>query len=150
METPDPTHSVYPLNWQFWYQSQFNVGLTSLHQYNQKIFQMLNWLERSKLYWFNFILELHKKYVDISMPRYIPTEFNKFQHKSPERPQDSSHPWSKSVYGKHIQLSTQQSSTQKLNSADTNRVQSINGTFPYYDQAVDSNMIPALNEVSTC
>ena len=37
----------------------------------------------------------------------------------------------------------------KLNSADTNRVQSINGTFLYYDQAVYPFMLQSLNEIPT-
>ena len=63
------------------------------------------------------------------MPGYIPTTLNKFQHKRPNRAQDDPHPWIKSVYGKQIQLSTQQSSVPNLNSADTNRVKSINDMF---------------------
>ena len=68
-----------------------------------------------------------KKYADVSMHVYIPTLLHKFQHKPPVRPQDASHPWNKPVYGKYIKLDTQQSSAQKINSEDTNRVQSING-----------------------
>ena len=77
-----------------------------------------------------------KKYVDISMSGYIRTPFQKFQHKPPARPKDDPHPWNKPVYFKHIQLATQQSSSPKPNSADTNSVQFINGTFLYYDLAV--------------
>ena len=90
---------------------------------------MINRLVRSKLSWFNFILELQKKYVDIYMPGYISTTLQKLNQKPPARPQDAPHPWKKPVYGKHIQLATQQRSAPKLNSADTNRVQSINVTF---------------------
>ena len=63
------------------------------------------------------------------MPGNILIALRKFQHKPPARPQDASHSQNKPVYSKYIQLSTQQSSAPKLNSADTNRVQSINGTF---------------------
>ena len=66
------------------------------------------------------------------MTGYTPTELHKFQHKPPERPQDSPQPCNKPVYGKHIQLSTQQSSVPKPNFADKNRVQPINGTFLYF------------------
>ena len=74
----------------------------------------------------------NKKYVDISMPEYIPTTLHKFQNKPPESPQDAPHPCNKPVYGKHIQLATQQRSAPKLKSTDKNCVQSINGTFLYY------------------
>ena len=66
------------------------------------------------------------------MPGYIPTALHKFQNKPPERPQDDPHSWNKPIYSKHIQLATIQSSAQKLNSLDTNRVQSVNVTFIYY------------------
>ena len=46
------------LHWKFWYQSQFTRWRTSPNQCDQKIFQMLNQLGRSKLPWFNFGLEL--------------------------------------------------------------------------------------------
>ena len=61
------------------------------------------------------------------MPEYIPTGFNKLQQKPPARPQDSPHPWNKPVDGKFIHLATKQISAPKLNSTDTNIVQSING-----------------------
>ena len=92
----------------------------------------------------------NKKYVDISIPGYIPTVLQKFQNKPPDFPQEALHPWNKPVYGKHIQLANHQSSTTKINSADTNRVKSINSTSLYYNQAVDPTMIPSLNEIFTC
>ena len=48
-----------------------------------------------------------KKYVDISMPGYIPTVFQKTQNKSPECAQDAPNTLNKHVYVKHIQLATQ-------------------------------------------
>ena len=53
----------------------------------------------------------------------------KIPKKQPACPQDAPHPWNKPVYGKHIQLATQTVSATKINSADTNRVQSITETF---------------------
>ena len=84
------------------------------------------------------------------MHGYIPTTLHKFQHKPSARPQDAPNPWNKTVYGKHIQLATQKISAPKLNSADINSVQSINGTFLYYALTVDPTMLPDLNEISTC
>ena len=84
------------------------------------------------------------------MPGYTPTAFRKFQHKPPARPQDAPNPWNKTVYGKHIQLATQNISSPKLNSADTNKVQSINVTFIYYAQVGDPIMLLNLNKIPTC
>ena len=85
-----------------------------------------------------------KNYIDISMPIYIPIEFQKLQQKPPVRAQDYPHTCNKTVYEKQIELATQQISVLKLNSANNNRVQSINGNLLYYDCAVDPTMIPAL------
>ena len=84
------------------------------------------------------------------MPGYIPTIFYKFQQKPPAHAEDAPHTLNKTVYVKHIQLATQQSSAPKLNSADTNRVQSINGTFLYYALALDPTMIPSIKNISAC
>ena len=63
------------------------------------------------------------------MPGYTPPALQKFEHKQTSCPQDAPHPWNKPVYEKHTQLYTQQSSAPKINSEDTNIVQSINGTL---------------------
>ena len=84
------------------------------------------------------------------MPGYIPTTLKIFQHKPPARPQDAPHPWNKPVYGKHIQLATQQSSAPKLNSAETNHVQSINGTFLYCASTVEPTVLPFFNKITIC
>ena len=76
------------------------------------------------LYW-----NYNKNQVDISMPGYIPNELYKLQQKPLAHHQDNPHTRNKPVYGKHIQLATQQISTPKINSVDTNHVQSINGNF---------------------
>ena len=53
-------------------------------------------------------LNYSKKYVDVSIPGYTPTELHKLQHKPLAPYQDDPHPWNKPVYGKHIHLDTQQ------------------------------------------
>ena len=90
-----------------------------------------------------------KNYVDISLPRYTPTALHKFQHKLLAHYQDPPRPWNKPVYGKHIQLDTQQRSTPKLNSTEKNIVQSIKDTFLYYACAVKPTMLPAINDIFT-
>ena len=84
------------------------------------------------------------------MHGYNPTVLPKFQHKTPSHHQYTSHSWDKSIYRKYIQLDTQQSSAPNTNSIDTNRVQSISGTFLYYDRSLDPYTLPALNKISTC
>ena len=83
------------------------------------------------------------------MPGYIPTKLRKLQQKPPSRPQYAPHPWNKPVYGKYIQLATQQIYAPKTNSADTNGVKSINGTFLYYFREVYPTMLLSLNKIYT-
>ena len=85
-----------------------------------------------------------KKYVYISMPGYIPTAQYKFQHKPSAHDQDARQTWNKTIYVKQIQLSTQQNSAPKINSADTNCVQSVNSNLFNYVCTVHPNMLPAI------
>ena len=110
---------------------------------------MLGWLGRKKLLRFNLGLRLRQKHVNISMPRYITDNMRKFQHSKPDCPQGSRYPRTKTTYGQKIQLSKQSSSSPKLNTKNTNHVQSINGTFLYYTRTINPTLLPALNEIST-
>ena len=90
-----------------------------------------------------------KKWVDISMPGYIPAARHKFQHKDPKKPQYSPHPWTKPTFGQRIQWVKVDPNSPKLDKPGTLRVQSISGTFLYYARAVDPTMLVALNEIAT-
>jgi hypothetical protein len=70
-------------------------------------------------------------YVDISMPSYVPKALSKFQHPAPISPQHAPHQWTKPVYGQKIQFANTDTSP-LLNKKDTQRVQSVSGTFLYY------------------
>ena len=83
------------------------------------------------------------------MPGYILTVFYKFQHKPPECSQYAPHPWNKPVYGKYIQLATQQISAQKLNSAEKNNEKYTNGNFFYYAHEIYPTTLNALNKIYT-
>ena len=84
------------------------------------------------------------------MPGYILTALQKLKHKQPARTQYAPHSRNKYVYGKHIQLATQQRSAQILNSTDKKRVQYINATFLYYAREVDPTMLTYLNKIYNC
>ena len=89
-------------------------------------------------------------YVDISMPGYVQAALHKFQHKPPSRPCRSPHKWNTPVYGRTTQFAKEPDSSGQLSQkADITRIQSIVGTFLYYARAVDSPMLPALNEIGT-
>jgi hypothetical protein len=86
-------------------------------------------------------------YVDISMPHYVPKALAKFKHTRPTSAQHAPHQWARPVYGQKVQYATLDQSP-LLNKQDTQRVQSVSGTFLYYARAVDPTILPALNEIS--
>jgi hypothetical protein len=89
-------------------------------------------------------------YVDISMPGYVQAALHKFQHKPPARPCRAPHKWNTPVYGRTTQFAKEPDSSGLLpHKSDITRIQSIVGTFLYYARAVDSPLLPALNEIGT-
>jgi hypothetical protein len=86
-------------------------------------------------------------YVDISMPDYVPKALAKFQHDHPKSAQHAPHQWTQPAYGQKVQYANSDQSP-LLSKKDTQRVQSISGTFLYYAHAVDPTILPALNEIS--
>jgi hypothetical protein len=67
-----------------------------------------------------------KKYVDISMPWYIPSALHKFQHKKPTRPQDAPHAWTQPIYGQRIQYAKRPQQFPTLNTGFTYEGSSTN------------------------
>jgi hypothetical protein len=82
------------------------------------------------------------------MPNYVSKAISKFQHTKSKSAQQAPHQWSTPVYGQKIQYANSDQSPQ-LNTKNTQRVQSVSGTFLYYAQAVDPTLLlPALKEIS--
>jgi hypothetical protein len=89
-------------------------------------------------------------YVDISMPGYVTRALSKFQHQAPKRSQHAPQQLIEPVYGsKQQQKPTERTGAKILDATGTKRIQSVNGTFMYYGQAVDPCILVALNEIST-
>ena len=86
-------------------------------------------------------------FVDISMPGYVTRSLEKFQYK-PKIPQYSPHEHQRPNYGAKIKYATPTDTSEETNKRDTQRVQSITGTFLYYSRAIDPTMLVALNEIA--
>jgi hypothetical protein len=86
-------------------------------------------------------------YVDIFMPDDVPKALAKFQHEHPKSAQYAPHQWTQPAYGQKVRCANTATSP-LLNKADTQRVQSVSGTFIYYAPAVDPTILPALNKIS--
>ena len=89
----------------------------------------------------------HAGYVDLSMPVFVPKGLKKYNHVKPKLPQHAPHRWTKPVYGSKVQYATNNKSP-PLDKTGTSLVQGVSGTFLYYGQALNSMILPALNEIS--
>jgi hypothetical protein len=87
--------------------------------------------------------------VDISMPGYVERALTRFEHQTPNRRQDSPHPWQKPVYGAKTQLTAPIDESAPLSPSDKHRIQEIVGVFLYYGRAVDSTMLVALSTIAS-
>jgi hypothetical protein len=88
-----------------------------------------------------------KKHVDISMPGHVASTLKRLQHPPPNRPQHAPHLWTQPAHGQKLQLA-QIDNTPKLDEKGTHFVQSCVGSLLHYARAVDSTMLPAINEIS--
>ena len=88
------------------------------------------------------------RYVDISMPKYVPTALQKFQPKQQISPQHAPHRWTPPNYGQRIQYAKSPDTEPVLNKTETTYIQSVTGDFLYYARAVDPTMLPALNDIA--
>ena len=89
-----------------------------------------------------------KRCVTLSMPRYILSALHKFQHPTPSKGQHAPHSYLRPDYGTKIQYA-QEDNSKALSADDKQVVQSILGTLLYYARAIDSTMLPALNELAS-
>ena len=93
----------------------------------------------------------HQGHVDISMPGYITKVLHKFHHLLPSskasRPQHAPHKWTEPVYGKTRQYTIEKDTDPLLHMDETKIVQQIMGNLLYYARAIESPMLPTLNEI---
>jgi hypothetical protein len=87
-----------------------------------------------------------RRYVDTSMPGYLPSALKRLQHVAPSSPQYAPHKWSQPAYGQKLQLAPIDD-TPSLDKSGTKYVQSCVGSFLYYARALDSTMLPSINEI---
>ena len=90
----------------------------------------------------------NQRWVDISMPQYIQKVLHKFQHIPPTRSQHAPHQWTEPAYGKIRQYAIEKDNDPLLSPSDTKLVQQISGNLLYYARAIESPILPALNEIS--
>ena len=99
-------------------------------------------------------LTLHWNYnkgdVDILMPKHAPATLKKLLHVPKVYPQHSPHRHIPIIYAKKGQQQIANETTSPyLPKSKIKRIQSIAGSFLYYARALDSTMLPAINEIAT-
>ena len=82
------------------------------------------------------------------MPGYINKVLHKFQHKLPKRIQHAPHQWTEPVYGSKRQYAIEKDDDPLLDPHDIKTVQQISGNLLYYARAIESPILPALNEIA--
>jgi hypothetical protein len=89
-----------------------------------------------------------QRYVDTSMPSYVPNKIHEFAHKKPSRAQNSPYPAAEPRFGKAAQEPTPPDATPLIGPAGKTRIQKVVGSFLYYGRAVDITILKALNSLS--
>ena len=91
-----------------------------------------------------------KRFVDISMPNYIPQLLERLNHKKPLQPQYSPHEYNTPKYNKkgEQQLARPEDTTKLLGAKEKTEVQSVVGALLYYARAIDNTILTALNEIA--
>ena len=90
-----------------------------------------------------------ERYVDLSMPTYVPNMRSRFQHVLPNKPQRSPHCYTEPIYGKSTQLIAPLDTSAPLNDNGKKQVETIVGSSLNYGRAVDSTILPACSTIST-
>ena len=82
------------------------------------------------------------------MPEYMKHDLQKFQQLLPSRPEHSPYAHNAPIYGRSIQYSDPEDSSDLLPPSNCNLIQQIVGSFLYYGIALDNNLLYGLNDIS--
>ena len=83
------------------------------------------------------------------MPNYVQKALKKLQHKLSLHPQSTPHQWIVPAFGAKQQHAPLEPPSPPLTQKEQKRVQTVVGTFLYYGRAVDSTILPAINDIAS-
>jgi hypothetical protein len=86
------------------------------------------------------------KYVDISMPHYIPAMLHRFQHPKPAKHQGAPHSWTAPTYGASVQYASPPDDSPIT---EITTIQQNVGTLLYYAVSVDPFMLAAKGTIAS-
>ena len=93
--------------------------------------------------------DYQKRFVDISMPNYIQSALQKYDHKKPKKPEYAPFRYNRPIYGRNHQIIEAEQPLDILPKKQITTVQSKIGTCLYYARGVDPTILTALNELAT-
>jgi hypothetical protein len=90
-----------------------------------------------------------QKYVDLSMPNYIPAMLHKFQYAQPAKHQGAPHTWTTSSYGAKVKYAATADESPILPASEITTIQQKVGTLLYYAVSADPFMLAALGTIAS-
>ena len=90
----------------------------------------------------------NKRWVDLSMPRYVREMLHRFQHATPSRPEHAPYRFTRVQYGPGPQFAEKEDDSPLLDAKGINEIQQKVGSAYYYGRAIDSTIIPSLTSIS--
>ena len=89
-----------------------------------------------------------KRTVELSISEYVKHALHKFQHFLPSCLEHSPYSHNAPIYGRPIQYSDKEDSSDLLPPSECNLIQQIVGAFLYYGIALDKTLLVGLNDIS--
>jgi hypothetical protein len=90
-----------------------------------------------------------ERYLDTSMPTYIPKVLTRFGHKKPDKPQHSPYKPFLKKYGKEAQEPLPVDDSERLDLDGVKRVQQVVGSLLFYARAIDSTILIGLSAIAS-
>ena len=89
-----------------------------------------------------------QKYLDISMPKYVPRVLQRYKHTAPSKPQHSPYQCAPKWYGKDAQLPLPIDDSPKLNKKGITQIQQIVSAILYYAHCVNITLLMMLSTIA--
>eukprot|EP00984_Skeletonema_dohrnii_P002769 scaffold955_cov79-Skeletonema_dohrnii-CCMP3373.AAC.11 len=93
--------------------------------------------------------ESENRYVELSMQKYVPKVLQRFDHKTPSKPQHSPFQAAPKKYGAAAQDPFEVDETDLLDEKGKKRVQQVVGAVLYYARAVDNTLLAGLSSIAS-
>eukprot|EP00804_Cyclotella_cryptica_P029536 CCRYP_020583-RA/>CCRYP_020583-RA protein AED:0.35 eAED:0.26 QI:0/-1/0/1/-1/1/1/0/1386 len=93
--------------------------------------------------------DYNNRTLDITMPGYIDKVLQRFEHKSPEKPQHCPYQPTPRKYGTAAQAPIPPDTSDRLDLNGTRRVQQVVGSLLFYARAVDNTLLPGLSAIAS-